>query len=136
MSKKLIDIKEGLEKEKIIKPLLEEYFHIELKEQGRFSLFDFSSSNAFFELKSRNNKKLKYPTTMVGYNKVKEGFKLMKEGKEIYFVFNFTDTLSYYKLDDTFSIDWVKLGGRRDRGINESNDYVFIPCNILVDINF
>ena len=73
---------------------------------------------------------------MVGYNKVKEGFKLMKEGKEIYFVFNFTDTLSYYKLDDTFSIDWVKLGGRRDRGVNETNDYVFIPCNILVDINF
>lgn len=136
MSKKLIDIKEGLEKEKIIKPILEEYFHIELEEQSRFSLFDFSSSNAFFELKSRNNKKLKYPSTMVSYNKVKEGFKLMKEGKEIYFVFNFTDTLSYYKLDDSFSIDWVKLGGRRDRGIDEYNDYVYIPCNILKDINF
>lgn len=136
MSKKLIDIKEGLEKEKIIKPILEEYFHIELEEQSRFSLFDFSSPNAFFELKSRNNKKLKYPTTMVSYNKVKEGFKLMKEGKEIYFVFNFTDTLSYYKLDDSFSIDWVKLGGRRDRGDDEYNDYVFIPCNILKDINF
>jgi hypothetical protein len=135
MNKKQIDIQQGLEKEKIIKPVLEKYFNIALEEQGRFDLFDFSSTNAFFELKSRNNKKLKYPTTMVGYNKVKEGFKLIEQGKEIYFVFNFTDTLSYYKLDNTFSIDWVKLGGRQDRGFNEQNNYVFIPVDKLKDIN-
>jgi hypothetical protein len=135
MNKKIIDIKEGLEKEKIIKPVLEKYFNIALEEQSKFSLFDFVGSNIYIELKSRNNKKLKYPTTMVGYNKVKEGFKLIEQGKEIYFVFNFTDTLSYYKLDDTFSIDWVKLGGRQDRGFNEQNNYVFIPVDKLKDIN-
>jgi len=59
-------------------------------------------------LKTRTNTYDKYPTTIIGYNKVEEGFKSIKDGKTVYFLFGFTDGLYEWELNDS---NWDKIGG-------------------------
>lgn len=125
------DYKFGLEKQQAIFPILQKHFGNDLRETTeRYAKYDFVSPNAFFELKSRKNKKNAYPTTLLTCNKVLE----IKEDQEQYFIFNFTDELCYIKYDkdlfDTFekkpysrlNVDWDK------------KDYLFIPIDKLITI--
>lgn len=97
---------------------------------NRYALFDYSGNNVNVELKTRNNAKDKYPTTMIGYNKVK----IAEQNPNLtyYFAFKYTDGLYYIKynkeLFDTFE---VKEGGRWDRGRPELNQYCYIPVDKL-----
>ncbi len=96
-----------------------------LNHLGKWSLFDYSNSQCFVELKSRNCKKDTYPTTMVGLNKVKKCNELF----DYYFFFKFQDGLFYWKYKpNTFE---VRKGGRCDRGRPEFKDYLFIPVSEL-----
>ena len=70
---------------------------------------------------------------MIGYNKVVAGLKEIEKGYEVFFVFSFTDRLCYYQLKDVKK-EWIKQGGRFDRGKPEVNDYYYIPVDELVDI--
>ena len=87
-------------------------------------------NNKFIELKSRNNEKNKYLTTMVGYNKIMKASELEED---VYFFFSFTDGIYYWKYDRNIDLE-IKKGGRYDRGCSEINDYAFIPVNILQKI--
>ena len=96
-----------------------------LNQLGRWSPFDYSNHTTFVELKSRNCLSTKYPTTMVGMNKIKE----CTAGFDYYFFFKFIDGLFYWKYSPNKYV--VRTGGRSDRGRVEINDYLYIPVNDL-----
>lgn len=127
----------GLKQEKIVKPQLENYFKIPLKKTGDKDTFDFinEKNKVLIELKSRRNTKNKYSTTMIGDNKWEKSIEKLDEGWTIYYVFNFTDCLCYYKFLKE-NIDKVKksVGGRCDRGKKEFKYYRYIPISYLTEI--
>jgi hypothetical protein len=104
-----------------------------VKIDDQYFPFDFKTNNnkLFIELKSRNNAKNTYPTTMVGQSKVDIAKTYPK--KKFIFCFNFTDGLYYIpyekELFDTFEI---KHMGRHDRGRAELNNYCLIPVDKLI----
>ena len=139
---KSIDLEYGAKREKSLLSTLEKYFKIKLLKTDKYNEFDYVSVSTdefevpryYIELKSRRNTKNQYPTTMVGYNKFEKGYSLIKEGRKIYFVFDFTDQISYYQLsENTFEI---KNGGRTDRGYDEIKKYVYIPSEQLINIKY
>jgi len=116
------------------------HFGCELtKTTSKYDLFDFESSKCRvkIELKTRRNTKNRYPTTMVGYNKILAGQDLiLYEGYRVYFCFKFTDGLYYYELTDNSHNEYiVNQGGRRDRGRDEIKKYCFIPVELLKKID-
>jgi len=131
MFKKVNDYNFGINKEIQLLPTIRDY----LKDNTIYKLensnaFDFKGDNKYIELKSRNNNYNRYQTTMIGYNKIKKALEL---NEDVYFVFNFTDGLYYYKFDRDKELE-IKQGGRFDRGIPEIKDYYFIPIEILKEI--
>lgn len=122
----------------------EKKFYTYMKENGKkikshkrkYSVFDYyfkdkvNDKRVEIELKSRNNSYEKYPTTMVGYNKIKY---LQKYNKKGVFYFLFTNGL--YKWDYNEFEYKVNQGGRRDRGKDEIKEYAFIPIKKLKLVN-
>jgi len=128
------DLKFGETKEESTKERLETYIGFPLEKQPYNAIFDYLSDEGKIavELKSRRNTKNKYPTTMVGYNKIIEANKLIKDGYTIFFAFQFTDKLCFYKYTDE-NENWIQKGGRVDRGRPEIKQYYFIPTSSLDD---
>ena len=121
----------GVKKEIELLPIIKNYFNDDsIIQLDRFNIFDFKGDNKYIELKSRNNNYNKYPTTMIGYNKIKKSLEL---NEDIYFIFNFVDGLYYYKFDKNIQLE-IKQGGRCDRGIKEIKDYYYIPIELLKKI--
>ena len=128
------DLDYGEGKEQTLKEKLEHYIGSPLVKQPYNAIFDYYSeeSKIYLELKSRRNTKNKYPTTMVGYNKIVEANKLIRDGYTIFFAFQFTDKLCFYKYTDE-NENWIQKGGRVDRGRPEIKKYYFIPISSLDD---
>jgi len=121
----------GVQKEVELLPILRKFFSDEtIIQLDRHNIFDYKGDNKYIELKSRNNSYNKYPTTMIGYNKIK---KALEVDEEVYFVFNFTDGVYYYQFDRDKELE-IKQAGRNDRGRPEIKDYYFIPIEILKEI--
>lgn len=137
---KFRDIQAGKIAELNVLPKLNAYFGCNVtKTKGTYSLFDFEhrgDERKFkIELKSRRNKLKTYPTTMVGYNKIQEGMKLIEKGYEIYFCFQFTDGLYIYQLHENSDADYsTQQGGRWDRGKAEIKKYAYIDVDKLTEI--
>ena len=121
----------GLEQEENIKGILEESFETSLfKTLGRYNSFDFidEEKNLYVEVKSRQNLKDAYPSTMIGWNKLEEALKLIKEDKIVFLVFNFTDKICVHqvtKINDT----WKQVDRYNPNKIN-----YLIPVNELEEI--
>tara|TARA_B110000285_G_C14884253_1_gene495394 strand:+ start:49 stop:471 length:423 start_codon:yes stop_codon:yes gene_type:complete len=114
----------GWDLEDIVKPFIELELNSKLnKYSNQFAIFDYFNKDFEIELKSRRVKYNTYPSTMIGVNKYKKGLEHIRNGKNVYFFFNFTDGLYYYKLEED-SILEIKNGGRRDTGIYK--DYCYI----------
>jgi len=128
------DLTYGLNNEIKLQPLFEEHFGIKFIKLNKYNEFDYGSidEKIYIELKSRSNEKEKYPTTMVGYNKVEKAIQLISEGCDVYFTFAFTDCTCYYKFEDE-NTEWIQDGGRIDRGRNEIKKYYFIPTSELTN---
>ena len=121
----------GLKKEIELLPTIRKFFNDEtIIKLDDYNIFDFKGDNKYIELKSRNCNHNKYPTTMIGYNKIKKALEL---NEDIYFIFNFTDGIYYFKFDKNIQLE-IKQGGRFDRGKKELSDYAFIPIEILKEI--
>jgi hypothetical protein len=89
----------GLSKEQELENLIMEKYGRDLKKQSHYSTFDWISDTTNVELKNRNCKYNTYPTTMIGYNKIKEG---LEDERDCIFLFGFSDGSLYeYKLDKT-----------------------------------
>jgi len=67
---------------------------------------------------------------MIGYTKILHA---LKQIKDVYFIFQFTDGNYYYKYDKTETFE-IKKGGRYDRGRPENNLYYYIPIERLIKI--
>ncbi len=78
------------------------------------------------ELKSRTNKKNKYPTTFFGYNKLK--YLLNKEGESRKFKFYFLFTDGLYEWDYKEGEYELRNFEHRERG---NRDYVYVPIENL-----
>ena len=68
--KYLNDYNYGNKNEEALINVIRSYFNEDILKLDRYNTFDFIGNNKFIELKSRNNEKNKYLTTMVGYNKI------------------------------------------------------------------
>ena len=131
MFKKINDYNFGINKELQLLPTIKQFLNDNtIYKLENSNEFDFKGDNKYIELKSRNNNYNKYPTTMIGYNKIKKALEL---NEDVYFIFNFTDGIYYYKFDRDKELE-IKQGGRRDRGRPEIKDYYFIPIEILQKI--
>jgi len=103
-----------------------------LSKEDQFSEFDFKNDKFYVELKRRRNTKERYPTTMVGENKVLSGLKLQQHGFRVFFAFDFVDKLCLWELNrDEYE---VMHGGRMDRGQPEIKSYCYIHINYLMDV--
>jgi len=103
------------------------------KIKNPYALFDYEGSTTYVELKTRTFAKDKYPTTMIGLNKVKAAERTPH--KTYYFAFKFTDGLYWIKYDkDLFATFEIKRGGRYDRGRPETAEYCYIPIEHLCPI--
>ena len=120
----------GVEKQKQILPILRDYFGEELQETvGRYARFDFYSDKSIFELKSRKNSKITYPTTLLTCNKI-----IREDDKDLIFLFNFTDELCYIRYDpDVFSTFEKRLFSRINEFFDEK-EYYYIPIEQLTTI--
>jgi len=131
MSKFLKDLKFGLNKEMQLLPILKEYLKDEtIYKLENSNVFDFKGDNKFIELKSRNNNYDKYPTTMIGINKILRASSL---NENVYFFFWFVDGLYFWLYDKDYEFE-IKRGGRFDRGRPELNDYAYIPIDMLIKV--
>ena len=131
------DLKFGDKKENSTIPQINKYFKCNVIKTKPFYEFDFidENLNLLFEVKGRRNDKHNYYDTMIGANKIPEGLKMIKEGYKVYFVFDFTDFISYYELSETnIKEGWYRQGGRKDRGKDEIKKYCFIPTHLLINL--
>ena len=98
---------------------------------SRYFPFDYSSSTSYVELKTRKFKKDKYPTTIIGMNKIE--YAKQNPDKDYYFAFCFEDGLYYIKyhpaLFEGFSVTKCY---RRDRGVKHT--VTNIPVDMLIKI--
>ena len=122
------DLEFGLSNEEILFDKLK-VFDNTIKKTNKMCFCDYEGENTLIELKTRRNTKDKYPTTMIGLNKIT---KFLKSNKKGYCVFNFTDGIYYYEVDnETLKKCNTGRGGRNDRGRAEYKDYCFIPIELL-----
>jgi hypothetical protein len=116
--------------------IINNFFKCEFKKTEKYATFDFINKikKVCVELKTRKNKKYEYPTTMITYSKVRKGMQYVRKGYKVYFVFKFTDQISYYELIKP-DLDYIDDGlcGRSDRGRPEYNKYYMIPVDVLSD---
>ena len=104
----------------------------ELTQTEPFHLFDYYNDEYLVELKARRNDYAKYPTTMVGLNKIDKAKR--EQFKKCMFCFKFFDGLYYHLYDSKMKYE-IKKGGRCDRGCPEIKDYVYIPIAKLIRID-
>ena len=126
------DLKFGSEQETIVLPILQNFFNDTLlqKCQDKYSTIDFHSPTHLIELKSRNNTLLKYPTTLLPFNKV------VLTDKQLIFAFKFTDCITFIRYDKELFDSFEKKPFRRYRpGVYDKKvDYVYIPIENLTVI--
>ena len=129
----VIDFDFGENEEKRKKYAIDEFFNIKTKLTEQYCNYDYidEDKKVIIELKTRRVNKDKYKDTMIPLNKIKKLLKLKKEGYKIYLCFCFLDGLFYYELKTGINENWVRRGGRIDRGKNEINDYYYIPIKNL-----
>jgi len=129
----MTDLQFGLLHENLVKKTIDEKFGPGFeKTSDQYHPWDFvRNSTEYLELKTRRCNHNTYPTTMVGYNKIKYA----KDNPDCKFklLFKFQDGLYYYDLDPTAEYS-KKTGGRCDRGRPEFNYYTYIPVNDLIKV--
>ena len=75
-------VSQGKINEEFYKPIIEKDINTTLQSNNKFNLFDFENLNFKVELKTREVERMKYKTTIVGYDKIEKGLEL-KQNKII-----------------------------------------------------
>jgi len=120
-----------MEEDRLVE-IINEKWNSGLVKMPENSILDFRSSSGgyYVEIKSRRNRYNQYPTTMVGYNKIRH---IIDNGLNCIFVFAFTDGDYYYTFNPNDEFE-VSKGGRNDRGRPEYNQYWYIPIVKLIKL--
>jgi hypothetical protein len=132
------DLTYGLNKEIDILPILINNWSDETNIRNtkdiyndEYCSYDFESDNkTSWEVKSRRNTKLKYPTTIFPVHKIRD------VDTSQYFVFNFTDGGSYIKYDKELFKTFNKrmIGVKRIGASSKPVQHYEIPVDILIDL--
>lgn len=139
MALKSEDLKFGELNEKTTISKFNEYFKTKLiKNQQKFGVIDFfnEDKSIYLELKSRRINHDKFPTALIGMNKIKY---LQKINCDAYIGYKYDDGLFFIKYDkDLFNTFYLekdyKRGYRADVG-EEKSDVLHIPYTKLTKIN-
>jgi hypothetical protein len=100
---------------------------------NKYAIFDFENDTISVELKGRTCYSYAYPTTIVGYNKIKEGIKRVKNGKQVFFLFSFKDGLYMWEL--TLN-SWLLIGGKNAISQNIGCPYAHIIMNVEIPMKY
>ena len=126
------DVHFGLEMETSIFEKLKTFLDCNLMQKKRYDLFDYESDTHLVELKTRRCCSTTYKDTMIPLNKI-EYCKMTT--KDVFFFFQFTDGLFYWKYsNDDFEKCRFDKGGRVDRSRIEIKPYCFIPYDLLTQL--
>lgn len=139
---KVADLEFGFRKEKEVLPILNKFFNVNFKQNGKFAVFDFidEKNKVIGELKSRRCNKHEYRKRggiMIGSNKVEEGLRKIKEGYRVIFTWLFLNKYCYYELTEDFKEKMILKKGvmaRNDRGYEEYSNIAYIPTKALKNI--
>lgn len=127
------DLAYGTSNETTQQSTLETFFKTKLTRRGGFSTFDYDNgSTLYVELKSRRIPHNKYPTAIIGANKVASARE--NPDKTYWFCYAYEDGVFGIQYDkdlfDTFSHNDYSRGDRVDYHNNSQHCY-FIPCDRL-----
>lgn len=126
--RKINDLEFGFKKEKEVFELLKNRYGENLKQNSRYSTFDFEIDDIQLELKSRRISSTAYPTMMLSYHKLKKAQEDLGKKKSI-FLFNLKDGLFEWDYDENgFEIN---MGGTMKRGCDERHLCGYIPVKNL-----
>jgi hypothetical protein len=130
------DLKFGLSAEKDVMPIINRYFNDQaVPYDDVYSTQDLHSCMNVYELKSRNIRHNEYKTAIIGCNKAV--LQPQDIGKNLYFLFNYTDGLYYIKYDkevfDTFNKRMFCRNARNDC-LDKSSAVYDIPIDKLTKI--
>jgi len=124
-------VHQGKINEEFYKPIIEKDIKDKLNSNNQFNLFDFENLNFKVELKTREVEKTKYPTTIVGYDKIEKGLEFIKEGKRIIFFFGFKLSGLYkFELTDENYKD-LKISNVGCRFRETKKKHLEIPVELL-----
>lgn len=130
------DRKFGDAYERIFKKKIEEWFGC-LFDDGKsgWEQIDFinKENKIAVELKTRRTKKWDYYDIMLSKNKYTAARKLMRKGYKVYVFWKFRDELCFWNCPVMLKNIREDLGGRVDRGYNETAKCIFIPTQLLED---
>ena len=88
-------VSQGKLNEEFYKPLIETDINIKLNSNNEYNLFDFENDNYKIELKCREVERMKYKTTIVGYDKIEKGLEYLKDDVKVIFYFAFKSSGLY-----------------------------------------
>jgi len=107
--------------------IIKEYFKSDLNKCSNNSKYDYSSDDCNFEVKSRRNTLKTYPDTMITCNKI-------TNDKTLYFIFNFTDCITFIKYDEEQFKKYKTKMFSRARISSDEKLHVYIPIEDLTII--
>ena len=128
------------------KPIIQATYGKVMKANFKYSKIDFYGESYMLELKSRDMSSTDFKETMIGYNKVEEGFKTLDHYKhhipqyKVYFAFGFTDGLFIWELNrENYDINGgdtkKRIGGTSNRGWEDYKDHYYIDVKNLIKIS-
>ena len=124
----------GKMNEEFYKPIIEKDINTTLQSNNKFNLFDFENLNFKVELKTREVERMKYKTTIVGYDKIEKGLEFIKEGKRVIFYFGFkNDGLFKFELkeDNYLNLKISNVGCRWRKASGKEKLHIDIPVELL-----
>jgi hypothetical protein len=138
------DLKFGDRKEIEILPLLRTLPHPNAKDlakqSDKYAVMDYcdATQSVFAELKSRRIPHNRYPTAIIGWNKIREAKRRSESGSSSFFVWSYSDGVYYLpyetKLFDTFQHEEDYQRGERSDCLNGGQHIVLIPHNHLLKL--
>ena len=137
------------------KPIIQSIYGNVKKANFKYSRIDFYGETYILELKSRNMASTDYKDTMIGYNKIKEGFKQLElrghpaypesnDGEvckfKVFFAFGFTDGLFVWELNkENYEANGgdskKRMGGTSNRGWDDYKEHYYIDNSRLTKIS-
>jgi hypothetical protein len=127
-------VQQGKINEEFYKPIIENDIKNKLNSNNQFNLFDFENDNFKVELKTREVERMKYKTTIIGYDKIEKGLEFIEQGKKVIFYFGFkNDGLFKFELNDENYKDlkMSNVGCRFRNASGKEKLHMEIPVELL-----
>lgn len=134
----------GARNEKTYLPIITKKYGICYKTASKWDQKDFLGESWCAELKSRDMSVFEKPDTMIGYNKVVEGFRqinwLDHLNYRVYFLFAFEEGLYEWELtkenyEKNGGDSMIRFAGTKNRGWNDYKKHYHIKREYLVKID-